>query len=358
MKKHIQAGTLNMEFTEGFSRLDELMAFASRENQKRGFLFVSKVLGKHIPVEPKNMRAIYDELADKCELHSGERAFVIGMAETATGLGAGVADSLARQNAKADVYYQHTTRHHLDTDIWFTLDEAHSHAVDHIMYLPPADLVSEIKQTQRLILVDDEVTTGRTLLLLAKRFIEKVPSIKKIEIITLASWLSEDALAAFDELGCEVCFIQLLKGDVSFDANPEFKASLPKNVDADLNYQDSRQDLGRRAMKMPYHLTDADLLSIQQDIDDGITVVGLGEHLYYPFLLAEKLAEQGPTLFQSTTRSPILKGDAIERKVCFDPGNGKDNFIYNLPKQPVLLCRELDSVFSAKGQICPAQVEV
>ncbi len=358
MKKHIQAGTLNMEFSEGFSRLDELMAFASRENQKRGFLFVSKVLGKHIPVEPKTMRAIYDELAEKCVLKTGESAFVIGMAETATGLGAGVADSLARQNTQADVYYQHTTRHHLESDIWFSLDEAHSHAVDHIMYQPPADLVAPLEQTQKLILVDDEVTTGRTLLLLAKRCIEKIPSIKTIDIITLASWLSEDALAAFDELDCDIRFIQLLKGDVSFDADPEFKTSLPKNVDADLNYQNSRQDLGRRAMKMPYQLTESDLLSTKHTSAEGITVVGLGEHLYYPFLLAEKLAEQGPTLFQSTTRSPILKGDAIGRKVQFDPGNGKDNFIYNLPKQPLLLCRELENTFSAQGQICPAQVEV
>ena len=151
MKKHIQAGTLNMEFSEGFSRLDELMAFASRENQKRGFLFVSKVLGKHIPVEPKTMRAIYDELAEKCVLKTGEsvhsslvwqklRRVLVLVSPTAW------RDKIPKLMFTTNIPLATT----LISDIWFSLDEAHSHAVDHIMYQPPADLVSApLEQTQK-----------------------------------------------------------------------------------------------------------------------------------------------------------------------------------------------------------------
>ena len=38
--------------------IDELCGFAARINPKRGFLFVSKVLGRHIPVSVHTPRAI------------------------------------------------------------------------------------------------------------------------------------------------------------------------------------------------------------------------------------------------------------------------------------------------------------
>lgn len=51
--KDIQAGRLTITLTENGHRLDELIAFASRLNPRRGYLFVSRVLGKHIPVRPQ-----------------------------------------------------------------------------------------------------------------------------------------------------------------------------------------------------------------------------------------------------------------------------------------------------------------
>lgn len=36
------------------SNLDPVLGFGSRINNKRSFLFISKILGKHIPVSPKN----------------------------------------------------------------------------------------------------------------------------------------------------------------------------------------------------------------------------------------------------------------------------------------------------------------
>ena len=44
--------------------LRELIGFASRENNKRGFLFVSKVLGKHIACKPSSMENIHKSLAE------------------------------------------------------------------------------------------------------------------------------------------------------------------------------------------------------------------------------------------------------------------------------------------------------
>lgn len=43
--------------------LDDLLGFAERINPKRAFLFVSKVLGRHIPVAPSTMRRAFSDLA-------------------------------------------------------------------------------------------------------------------------------------------------------------------------------------------------------------------------------------------------------------------------------------------------------
>lgn len=356
MIKQIQAGTLDIDFSYGQERLDDLLEFASRENQKRGFLFVSKVLGKHIPVAPAVMRAVYDELAELCHVDCG--TYVIGMAETATGLGAGFADSLARKNPHYNVFYQHTTRHKLDHPIWLTLDEIHSHAVDHILYRPCECLHQDVMSAEKLILVDDEVTTGRTLLLLASGVIAKIPSIKEVIVVTLASWLKKENISNFDGLDVPVSFVQLLRGEFTFTPNSDFKVRLPGNVDDGLCYDESRDDLGRTGLKMPYQLEDDQTFS-DVNLNEPTVVVGTGEHLYYPFLLAERLSKKADTVFQSTTRSPIMKGDAIKRKVRFDPGNGKVNFIYNLPqdRKMLMLCESTNAI-EVNGLLRGEQEEV
>lgn len=50
MSHQIQAGSLDIEIHQDGHRLEELVTFASRLNPKRGYLFVSRVLGKHLPV--------------------------------------------------------------------------------------------------------------------------------------------------------------------------------------------------------------------------------------------------------------------------------------------------------------------
>lgn len=69
---------------------ESLFGFAERRNPKRAFLFVSRVLGKHIPVKPSVMEFTYESLAAKIPADLPGPVLVIGMAETAVGLGAGV----------------------------------------------------------------------------------------------------------------------------------------------------------------------------------------------------------------------------------------------------------------------------
>src|SRR5262249_7740105 len=108
----LRCGTLTLDVDHAEIPLPELCAFGSRRNRKRGFLFISKVLGKHIPVRPRRMLDIHERLARQLEAIEGP-AILIAMAETATGLGQGLFDSLLRQTTREDLLFLHTTRYRL-----------------------------------------------------------------------------------------------------------------------------------------------------------------------------------------------------------------------------------------------------
>jgi len=87
---------------------------------------------------------------------------------------------------------------------------------------------------------------------------------------------------------------------------------------------------------------------------ERVLVLGTGEFVWEPFLLAERLEAEGAQVFySSTTRSPIALGYAIESAISFTDnyGLGIPNFVYNVAHQQfdrVLLCTETpaDSVDS------------
>lgn len=96
MKKRIKtctlsSGTLRLFIDSEKVPLDTVSCFAGRRNNRRGFLFVSKVLGKHYPAMPSAMREISRRLALETAAVTGTEfpgsITALAMAETATGLG-------------------------------------------------------------------------------------------------------------------------------------------------------------------------------------------------------------------------------------------------------------------------------
>lgn len=75
-------------------------------------------------------------------------------------------------------------------------------------------------------------------------------------------------------------------------------------------------------------------------------MLGTGEFVWEPFLLAERLGSAGAqVLYSSTTRSPISTGFAIQSAIAFSDnyGLGIPNFVYNVAHQRfdrILLCTE------------------
>ncbi|WP_329050176.1 phosphoribosyltransferase [Streptomyces violaceus] len=144
----------------GEDRLTDLMGLALRRNPKRAHLLVSNVLGKHVPQSPSVVYGHGVELGRRVRELLGDeeagRAVVLGYAETATGLGHSVADGLGLAP------YLHSTRRPVaGLAAAGGFEEAHSHATSHLL-LPedPALLTGD----GPLVLVDDEFSTGNTVL--------------------------------------------------------------------------------------------------------------------------------------------------------------------------------------------------
>lgn len=138
----------------------QLLGLALRRNPKRAHLLVSNVLGKHVPQRPEVVYEAGHRLGVRIRGLLGEqdvaRAVVLGYAETATGLGHCVADGLALAP------YLHSTRRPVDgVEPVGGFEEEHSHATSHLLL--PAD-PALLAESGPLVLVDDEFSTGRTVL--------------------------------------------------------------------------------------------------------------------------------------------------------------------------------------------------
>ncbi|AGA92351.1 Protein of unknown function (DUF3706) [Thioflavicoccus mobilis 8321] len=334
----LACGRLHIRTVREELPLAQLIGFASRQNPRRGFLFVSRVLGKHVPCAPRAMRDTYERLARPLGDSPGP-VLALGLAETATGLGGGIADSLAR--GEDDVLFQHTTRHRLDVPVLLRFDEVHSHAPDHILYTPDSTLAARYRDTATLALIDDEITTGRTLTRLAEALARHLPALREIVFVSLVNWLDTETRRRIQvALPVPTRFVSLIEGTFDFTPDPAFAPTLPDTVLARRAAPwPARDDLGRRGVAMP---ADAEAIShsaqaIARGFGDGpqpVTVVGTGELAYPAFLLAENLERLGLDVrFQGTTRSPILAGGAIAESLSFldEHGEGVQNYLHNPP---------------------------
>ncbi|WP_328678212.1 phosphoribosyltransferase [Streptomyces sp. NBC_00322] len=197
----------------GDAELSALLGLALRRNPKRAHLLVSNVLGKHVPQSPS---VVYDAgygLGEQVRKLLGDeeaaRAVVLGYAETATGLGHSVADGVALAP------YLHSTRRPVDgVEQAGGFEESHSHATSHLL-LPedPALLAGD----GPLILVDDEFSTGNTVLNTIRDLHERYPR-ERYVIVALVDMRSEADRERFErfaeEIGARVDLVALASGTV------------------------------------------------------------------------------------------------------------------------------------------------
>lgn len=338
----LPGGIFHFEMSKEEVPLRELCEVALRNNSRRRFLFVSKVLGRHWPVRPTVLGGVARMLAEKLtlKLKKGPAIF-IGMSETATTLGQAVFREWLSMGGTG--LYIESTRRRTGGPLAFEFAEAHSHATAHAVHLPgrQEDPQDWFQTATQAVIVDDEATTALT----ASALAEKLRQWRGDDValtVTLAvllSWQCQAKLAPSGLASIE----NLAEGTFEFHTQAEFSA--PPSVQHALDARVTARRGVRHGTLCQETLPEDWQVAARQG--ERVLVIGQGEYGFQPFLLAEWLEQQGASAWvQATTRSPILLGGAIQHVRCFPAlsGEGHEEHLYNVPPDHgydrVLLCLE------------------
>ena len=400
-KKFSIAGDLELEVRIKENKfeipLTVLFGTAARKNKKRGFLFVSKVLGKHIPVHPQIpqigghilahlfmteiekksiqgthvlIKALSQQeyipeavsVMEAARLEASEPTLFIGFAETATGLGHAMFSAF-----KKGAGFIHTTRDTIkELKSVFDFQEEHSHATFHQCYSLENDFFNKFS---RIVLVDDEITTGKTALNLIRALNNEFPG-KKYVIASLLDWRTDEHIASFtslkNELGIELDVVSLVKGDIKYQgsfenlaeeqlthvkegnikvqtieipttdkhaftfvdgAGREEKATYLNATGRFGIYAENRQDI-------ELLISEAANKLIETRTKGKCLCLGFSEFIYLPSMIAGRMGDD--VCYHSTTRSPVHpineEGYAIKTAISFENPYDPEimNFIYNI----------------------------
>ncbi|CAM5474969.1 phosphoribosyltransferase [Streptomyces griseomycini] len=354
----------------GDDRLTELLGLALRRNPKRAHLLVSHVLGKHVPQSPSVVyghglalgRRVRELLGDEAG-----RAVVLGYAETATGLGHSVADGLGLAP------YLHSTRRPVPgVATAGGFEESHSHATSHLLLPQDPELLAG---DGPLVLVDDEFSTGNTVLNTIRDLHVRYPRRRYVVVALVDMRSPADAGRLRDfarEIGARVDLVTTASGTVRLpegvlekgqelvarhEARAGAEAAGPAAAAAGagrvtrvgLGWPRGLPDGGRHGFT-PAHrarlesVLPAMAARLAEALPDGarrVLVLGFEELMYAPLRLARELelVTGAEVRFSTTTRSPVLAVDdpgyAIRTRLVFpahdDPADGPgERYAYNV----------------------------
>lgn len=376
--------------------LKSLFSMALRKNKKRGFLFVSKLIGKHIPIVPdiiactggllaemfmretneginynalllakaiedtKYLKEAMTELNCK-KLKVSKPTLFLGFAETATGIAQAMFSAFC-----GNCSYVHTTREvFLDKKPTLIFEEEHSHATSHLCYF---DNLEYLKKSERIVLIDDEMTTGNTTLNFIKSLLNECNA-KEFVVVSILDWRDDTQCKKFtdfeDEYGIKIKCISLMKGNITIQPQIEFNlldrhiTNAPNNptvndiclnigekyiykvgcdeAPVELAFSDMT---GRFGISADKNLKNSDIIFIASQKLKSLRknkttlCIGTGEFIYIPSRLASGMGDG--CLFFSSTLSPIvqhnLENYPIKSVISYTDDNvlNKENSLYNI----------------------------
>ncbi|TWI63565.1 phosphoribosyltransferase-like predicted ribonucleoside biosynthesis protein [Pseudoduganella lurida] len=343
-------GVLRVDVAPGPFALDALLGFGARANARRGFLFVSKVLGKHWPSRPAAMRALHAALAAQLPADLPGPLVFVGLAETAVGLGQGVFDAHLAGDGAQEALFLHTTRYRMDGVPLIEFTEAHSHAPRQFLHLPVDATLRELfLRARTLVLVDDEASTGNTFRNLAAACRALNPALAHVHVVTLANFMGSGAAAELGrDIGLPVTLGAALQGSYAFEAGDAPPQAPPAQIVGAAGSLPVGGAFGRTGLAHRLTVPSSIVAALASSVQPGesVLVLGTGEFMHAPFVLACALEDRGiDVAVQSTTRSPILQWGAIGSRLAFadNYGEGVANYLYNVrPGQyaHVFICHE------------------
>ena len=318
----------------------ELVRIAKRENNtRRKYLVVNRLQGKHIPVSPKEALQMFRSLAELIkEAYPSERLLMVGFAETATAIGASVA-------IECQAAYMQTTREVIDGVDYLYFSESHSHATE--QKLVKTDLDKIIGKTDRIVFIEDEVTTGNTILNIVRLIQKTYAQPVSFAVASILNGMNEEALEKYKNLNIPVHYLVKTAHDTYTEIAEQYQADgtchictkpqekeveQQKEVQQQIEMQQTKeaqqpievQEISgwinaRRLHTADTYKQECEQLwqEIQQkygytkytkETETGrrILVLGTEEFMYPALYVGAKLEEAGYTVrMHATTRSPI-----------------------------------------------------
>lgn len=323
----LPTGILTLTIEHG-PDIDELCDVAARANPKRGFLIVSKVLGRHLPARPADIRKTMDDLAASLSADLPQPVVFLGMAETATALGQGVFAAYQARNPEVESIYLQTARQYVAGATTIArFEEGHSHATSHLVQIADPALIDVVSAARSLVVIDDESSTGNTFVSAVKGIIDVMPALEQVETCCITDWSGGDYLA---QMPLPARRHAILSGCMQWEAGASFKQP---QLAAGSNGAGNAPATGMRSrcgLRQP-EAAHRPAIICQQG--ERILVLGDGEHSYEALRIAEDIERQGGiAAVQSITRTPAIIGHAMRSRSSFTDayGSGAPTFLYNI----------------------------
>lgn len=292
--------------------LNEIVTVGKRvNNTKRDFLFINPLQGKHIPVSPIKTKTLVQELAQEV-LHTikpTEKVVIIGFAETATALGRFLAQSMPNCS-----YRTQTTREALPNEVpCIQFNEEHSHAVEQMLY---AD-VEKLNDADRIIFVEDEISTGKTILNFIDAIQDKVSNVQ-FAVTSILNWQSPTHAKMFEDRGIATFYLvrgylkdQMTKVDVPHASMAQLYRTTGYTYTQYQVLNEStyfeKERLGSDNIRLNHNVTHDMYRDILKDCNK-VLVLGTEEYMYAALEVGSYLE----SIFgvdvscHATTRSPIV----------------------------------------------------
>ena len=303
----------------GDYRREDLLRLAKRvNNPKRSYLLVNPLQGKHLPVSPTEALHMMRELGRTVKQARPGRPLVIGFAETATAIGA----AAAMEIGGGCVYLQTTREEDDQIRDWVYFSEEHSHATE--QRLCGDGLSERIAASDYVLLVDDEISTGKTILNTVSAIRRACPAAEEKDFVTasILNRVDPETLPLFARHRISfLSLLQLQNEDFEEKVKPFSvreaeppRGPLKNGQESSVTRLSATVPPPRRGVGIKAYVQACDaaveeiLRKAEFSPEEKVLILGTEEFLFPALLLGRRIEERaaaGSVRFHATTRSPI-----------------------------------------------------
>lgn len=307
-------------YTTSYTKETTLRVAKRYRNAKRAYLLVNPLQAKHMPVSPTEALTMMRTLGEGLRQEFPGARLVLGFAETATALGAAVASRLG-----PDCAFLTTTREAGEGSGWVRFLEEHSHAAEQKLW--GGDLDALLQETDTVLFVDDEISTGKTLRNMVVQLTRRWPALgeKTLVAASLLNRVTPEQEKALADAGITCrCLVRLPQEDHTAQVADWTVTEAPPAVPQNLSFRqetlsgegllDPRKTLRIGAYDRSCQAVAEVMLSRALGPVETLgktLVLGTEECMYPALRLGERLERLGAEVCcHATTRSPIGLCDA------------------------------------------------